>query len=258
LQKHDKHVKEIDALKTSHMKSSSETNGHHASMEQRVTFLEEKIRDSVEKHQKDLVAHRSKVEEVRGHLLDERSQREAHVSILDELRKSHSSVSSSLMERLDFLESSFSDTSNRHKQEIAAAHSQLDLLHNNFSDNTGARDALVREVESIKAALAKHSADVHGHLADERSQRDMWKTSIEDVKKAQSSHQSSLSDRVKKLERTFTDSSVRLAADVVAQQKTLCRRIDALDHRLNNDLGGLHELVNNDKHLRTKHYESVQ
>mmetsp|Transcript_28375 Transcript_28375/g.51223 ORF Transcript_28375/g.51223 Transcript_28375/m.51223 type:complete len:660 (+) Transcript_28375:57-2036(+) len=175
---HDHHGRELDGLKLA--------KEHHASLQERVVFLEKTIGDSADKH----TAHTRALEEVRkasdaakGHHSDQldRLSREKEA-----LHAKHASVE----ERLKFLETSLGDSADRHHQELKSTHSKIDQLHSKLADEQRNREHHQSSTKDI----------VNQHISREQEKRDR--------------DHASLQDRMKFLEKAIGDSADKHAREL--------------------------------------------
>lgn len=149
----EKHTNELDTIKAVHAKLVSESCGHaqnhgalstsmesvlkaHASIEDRISYIEKSTGDSLEKHAQEVTvlraAHSSgtkelfskqasmenKFEQLHGKIGEEQKERERHIVDLythkDHLERGHASME----ERLKFIEQEIGDSADRHLKEL--------------------------------------------------------------------------------------------------------------------------------------------
>lgn len=142
----------------------------HASMQQRMDFLEKALGDSADLHAKDLASAHGKLKELHGkmedHGLNARSEKNA--------RENHAS---SVGQRLDYLERAFGDSAdkhNKHMKEIQDAHGKLNELSGAHSGEKKARDehhaTLQQRLDYLEGAMGD-SADKHSKEIDDAAKR---------------------------------------------------------------------------------------
>eukprot|EP00913_Durusdinium_trenchii_P035683 g33388.t1 len=113
----DHHKKVMEEHKANHAKLASDVRAReasHATLADRLGYLEQRMGDSLEKHAQELAAAVAKMDAMHGRVSEERVAREAHVASLESLKKAHGSLASekqalekhhaTLAERIDYLE----------------------------------------------------------------------------------------------------------------------------------------------------------
>jgi len=192
-----KHAKELELLKDAHAKLATETKTQHgrvhdhltqekearevrhASVQERLSYIEKVLGDSVEKHER--------------HMQALEAQKAMHAKLANDV-KSKDAGHAGLHERVEQSEKVVRETAERHAQEIAAAHAKLDQLHGKLSDERAAREAHAASIDNLKKA--------HAALAQEKSMRD--------------THHASIGERLEYLEKVLGESADRHAREVEA------------------------------------------
>ncbi|CAE7769231.1 unnamed protein product [Symbiodinium sp. CCMP2592] len=192
----------IDQLKQNHAKRDA----HHASMAERLEYVEKMLGDSADRHSQELKAAHQKLEQVHGRLSAcERS----HNTLTEQQRAREVNLDAhhaTLKERVDYLEGAIGDSADRHSRELESlktAHSRLQSDSKAKEAHTDAHHANVGErlsflekaigstVDGLKKAHANHVSD----------------------QTARDAHHATLAERLDYLERMFGDS-----ADMHAKQ----------------------------------------
>jgi len=274
----------IGDLQRAHASLSTEKTqleAHHATLKERVDFLETTLGDNVDKHAKALDA-----------------LRKDHTKLLGESKVKHSQFEvqhSSVSDRLAYLEKLIGDSADRHKEELDSAHSKIETLHGRVSqcEASGRLVASLRQanasMSSEKEATEAHhssleeridylerimgdSADrhaqelqeahrkidsLHGRLSEERNSREGHHNQINDYlareKAAREAQHSTVQDRLEHLESYLGQSS----RDLQSQHGSFHSRLGVLEQRVGNELAELRETFNAEKHLRTQHQDAV-
>lgn len=279
--KHERHLQELQALHEKHadlkhlqvdmVRSRSEKDEHHASLQERVQFLEQAIGESADRHS----LHAQAVEEVRkahgavalelervsrekqslhaGHAtmserLDylERSlgdsadrhtkelsdAKSAHARTADEAKALHAKHAS-VEERLKYLEKSLGDSADRHMQELQGAHAKLEQLHLRVTDDSrqreqhAARDKDHRD--SSHASLEQRMKFIEktiGESADHHARE------LETHKGKREQAHANLEERLKYLEQTLGDSADRHSKLLEAHRKEMAEhKKDFVEHK---------------------------
>ncbi|CAJ1435730.1 unnamed protein product, partial [Effrenium voratum] len=168
----------------------------HASMEERLKFLEGLLGDNADKHSKGV---------------------EEHTKNVKVLQEKHAGLS----ERLDYLEKALGDSADKHTQETAAQQLKLEQLHGKLSDHQTSHEAyvaksqhlidrekearegnhasLVTRLNHLEELLTGHSKDHEGHRAGQAK--------LGQELKARATAHSSLEERLTYLEKSLGDSA---------------------------------------------------
>jgi len=207
---------------------------HHASLKERVDYLEGILNDSADKHKDSIDAAHAKITDVTGRLVAV----ERFGTAVQELKRSHSELfgkgnslesdHGSFKERLENIESMFGDVSNRHTKELkgmkglldkhASFHtkygSQLDALDKHREQHASIPERIAYIEQTIGDSADKHTADLaelHNKLAKEAAAREKHHGSIKDLiardKDARDGHHASLNERVDYLEGAMGDNA---------------------------------------------------
>jgi len=268
----DKHAEALEALKGNHSKlnktldqlhghikgEKDNREKHHATMEERVVFLETAVGDSADKHEKLsklLDSAHTSLKDIHGKHNGEKASREQHHA--------------SLQERLDFIEKRIGDSADQHNNHIndlsdvkeriklernardthaAAIKDQLDrhekarLAHHDsvkevLASERNAREAAHQSLQDMvhkeKNAREKHHATYSEFLDREKASREQHRNSIEDLlsreKAERLKHHETVGGRVDSLERTVGIFD-EIARKEQAERKAEFRRVwDAID-----------------------------
>lgn len=176
VEKHGGHISNLQRSHDTLAAKKAELEDSHASMGDRVSYLEQMLGDSVEKHAKELRA-----------LRDSHSK---HANDLDGLKSAHSTKHSSVDERLDYIEQVVGDSADKHAEELAQLKSFHDSLHGRLTACEG------------HGSVLNELRDGHGSLAAQKAQLEQ--------------HHASLKERVDYLEGLMNDSADRHAAKIDA------------------------------------------
>jgi chromosome segregation ATPase len=203
--KHDKHVRDFETLRKTlqDVKGRLEDHGnslssekatrdsHHATLAQRMDYIEKALGDSADKH-RDLEDLHKKLHDNHG----------SHKNEADVYRKRLETSHASMQQRVDFLEQAVGDSADKHAKELLAAHSQLKELHGRVADAHGqikdrdqhhatvqqrieylekafgdSRDLHDKHVREIEGLHARHK-DVDSNHANEKRAREEHHASI--------------------------------------------------------------------------------
>merc|ERR1712238_587648 len=107
----------------------------HASLPERMAFVEKLLGDSADKHAKELRALKA--------------AHDRHASDVSELKGGHA-AHATLPERINYLERLVGDSADKHAKEVAA----LQEAHRKFAESHGKQ---VKDVEGLKALHAHHA-----------------------------------------------------------------------------------------------------
>jgi len=203
LQAHEDEMKSIKDFHADLRNRHGASDQHHASMQQRVDYLEKMMGDSADKH----AAHVKQLEELRRSHDDSHGR---HANVAQALKDKHASVE----ERLKFLEQAIGDSADRHSQELKQTKTQLEALHGKLSDEQGRKHASLEEKVKYIEKLIGDSADEHAKKL-EAHKRDLedHKRNLDDHKmqaqsqKATVERHASFEQRLDFLERALGDSA---------------------------------------------------
>lgn len=278
------HGSQIDELKKSHANMTSQKTqleAQHATLKERVEYLESSIGESADRHNKALADMRS-----------------AHSKLSSDFKTkevSHNSVS----ERMAYLEKVIGDSAAKHAQEIAAAHAKIEAVHGRLATCEGHGshiDALKKAHSVLASDKAQHqehqvsmterldvvekalnnsaeraSKDVtslrtqidqlHNRLGDERQAREGHHAATDDhlirEKHAREVHQVSLEDRLRYLESYLGESAQKQAKDLQVHHGNLQQRLGHLEQQFGSELAELREHLNAEKNLRAQHADAI-
>lgn len=237
------HGATVSELKQAHSGLANEKSvlkSQHASLKERVDFLEGALADSAGNHAQMLEAAHAKLEHVHGRL----AACERNGAVLESLRKAHGELASgkaaldihhaTLEERLLHVEQRLGDSSERQAQEVALLNSKHDELHGRLTEERAARErhhGFLRELlgkhkdhgDAHQAAITERveylenlvgdNADKHAReLADHRN----LATKLASELKAREAHHGTMEQRLTKLESIHGDSATKLTQELRA------------------------------------------
>eukprot|EP00439_Symbiodinium_sp_Y106_P060305 s4578_g8.t3 len=228
LQAHEDEMKSIKDFHADLRNRHGASDQHHASMQQRVDYLEKMMGDSADKHAAHHASVQQRVDYLEKMMGDSADKHAAHVKQLEELRRSHDDSHgrhanvaqalkdkhASVEERLKFLEQAIGDSADRHSQELKQTKTQLEALHGKLSDEQGRKHASLEEKVKYIEKLIGDSADEHAKKL-EAHKRDLedHKRNLDDHKmqaqsqKATVERHASFEQRLDFLERALGDSA---------------------------------------------------
>jgi len=209
----EKHRSALDDIHKLHRCGQEQFEVHHASLQERLDYMEKLIGDSADKHQQI-------VKEIEGH-------KAIHYKLTGE-SQAHASHRVTIEERLEALETVASESAQVHGDELAAAHSKIEKLHGNMMDDRKAREAHQSSMrdqisKEAKARDAHHatvqerleyleqllgdSADKHEkHVKEIETLRCLHSKQASDAK-AREAHHASMTQRLEYLEGVLNDSA---------------------------------------------------
>eukprot|EP00435_Cladocopium_sp_Y103_P019798 s4945_g4.t2 len=131
----------LEDLKSSHANLSSDKSAldlHHATLKERVNYLESMMGDSADHHRKALEEHKAN----HAKLSNELRAREAnHAKLSNELRAREASHAT-LADRMSYIEQQMGDSFEKHAKDLAAAVAKMDAMHGRVSEERVAREAM--------------------------------------------------------------------------------------------------------------------
>lgn len=173
----NRNTKEIKALKASHEKQAATLAKHtdvfaahraqHAPLPDRISFLEQQIGDSADRHAAAVAELHDKFsQEQAAHEQHHGSVRELMAREMEDRGAHHATLS----ERLDYLESMVGDTADKHMQELAQVASGHHTLAGELRSREGQHGALVERVAGLEQGLSANTERVTAGLqaAEER------------------------------------------------------------------------------------------
>mmetsp|Transcript_83133 Transcript_83133/g.211624 ORF Transcript_83133/g.211624 Transcript_83133/m.211624 type:complete len:270 (+) Transcript_83133:3-812(+) len=131
----DKHADELQALKESHSKHGKDLDEHHATVQERIKYLEKSLGDSADKHTKELKALAA--------------AHDKHASDLSGIQAVHA-AHASLPERMDYMEKLLGDSADKHTLTLQA----LQDAHAKFQASHG---KTAKDLETMKVLQAHHA-----------------------------------------------------------------------------------------------------
>eukprot|EP00435_Cladocopium_sp_Y103_P017415 s4945_g4.t1 len=117
----------LEDLKSSHANLSSDKSAldlHHATLKERVNYLESMMGDSADHHRKALEEHKAN-----------------HAKLSNELRAREASHAT-LADRMSYIEQQMGDSFEKHAKDLAAAVAKMDAMHGRVSEERVAREAM--------------------------------------------------------------------------------------------------------------------
>mmetsp|Transcript_105874 Transcript_105874/g.265100 ORF Transcript_105874/g.265100 Transcript_105874/m.265100 type:complete len:978 (+) Transcript_105874:186-3119(+) len=251
----------VSELKKSHSGLATHKNdieNQHASLKDRVDFLEKLLGDSADKHAKLLEAAHTKVDQLQSRL----AACERSGAAVGDLKKAHSELAngkaalesnhSSMQDRLGYIEQLLGDSVDKHSKELEALKAAHDRQQASMSKHA-------KDVETLKAHSAhhltvaerlglleqalgetgnKHATEIasvskkaeqlHGKLSEERAQREKHHNSIRELiakeREQRDTHHMSVKQRVDYLESVIGDNAEKHAKEL-AETKTVAAKI---------------------------------
>jgi len=227
LQAHEDEMKSIKDFHADLRNRHGASDQHHASMQQRVDYLEKMMGDSADKHA-------------------------AHVKQLEELRRSHDDMRNrhgasdqhhaSVQQRVDFLEKIMGDSADKHAAHVKQLE-ELRRSHDDMRNRHGASDqhhASVQQRVDFLEKIMGDSADKHAahvkQLEELRRSHDDSHGRHANVAQALKDKHASVEERLKFLEQAIGDSADRHSQEL-KQTKT---QLEALHGKLSDEQGRKH------------------
>ncbi|CAK9113576.1 unnamed protein product [Durusdinium trenchii] len=186
------HARELQQVKSqvdqAHQKLGNPTKPqsslHHATMAERMEYLEKLMGDSADKHSSELGQAHTKLDQLRGRLTDLEAARDRHHAHIQELagrekeardkqhehhkellgreRAANEAHHASVAERLKYIEQLVGDSCERHSKEIQASHTRLETMHGRLvaCESDASHKSLRERVDFLEKLLGE-SADKH-------------------------------------------------------------------------------------------------
>ncbi|CAE7860007.1 unnamed protein product [Symbiodinium necroappetens] len=197
--KHVAHVKQLEELRRSHDDAhgrhanvAQALKDKHASVEERLKFLEQAIGDSADRHSQELKQAKMQLEALHGKLSDEQGHREG--------RDKHHAT---LEERMRYLEQALGDSADKHSRELKAHKDGRDKQHASLEEKVKYIEKLIGDSADEHAKkLEAHKRDLEDHkrnLDDHKMQAQSQKATVE--------RHASFEQRLDFLERALGDSA---------------------------------------------------
>ncbi|CAE7233360.1 unnamed protein product, partial [Symbiodinium microadriaticum] len=197
--KHVAHVKQLEELRRSHDDAhgrhanvAQALKDKHASVEERLKFLEQAIGDSADRHSQELKQTKMQLEALHGKLSDEQGLREG--------RDKHHAT---LEERMRYLEQALGDSADKHSRELKAHKDGRDKQHASLEEKVKYIEKLIGDSADEHAKkLEAHKRDLEDHkrnLDDHKMQAQSQKATVE--------RHASFEQRLDFLERALGDSA---------------------------------------------------
>jgi len=172
----------------------------HATIEQRLDYIEKTAGHSVEDHAKQLLAARNDIQSLHAHVAADRSAREKH----------HSTVE----QRVQGMEESFGTTVDKHARSVQALQQNLDDVLSQLNTHTTQRNHMedrIAQLEANRAGSAAHHAaqlenvsrtvqDFDSNLSDTKLQVQNLSAAFRSEMDARDSRHASVDARLKRIE----------------------------------------------------------
>jgi len=182
----DKHAEELEKLRAAHNKHEATVNKrfkdvdglqkaseHHASMAERIDYIEQQLGGSVD-------AHASEIDAVKA--LQSRHEKDfgRHAKELEALKASHAHHAS-LAERVTYVERQLGDSADTHARELEVAHQKLDhKVDQKFTELHERLASSVSELKKAHSGLASENGTLDAHHASLRERVDFLESAIGD------------------------------------------------------------------------------
>ncbi|CAK9114565.1 unnamed protein product [Durusdinium trenchii] len=160
------HEADLKLLKDSHadMKSSQGAKDqHHATLQQRVEYLEKIMGESADKH----TAHMKTLEELQGHRQDQLGRHSQMAESVERLRQEKEALHkrhSSMEERMRYLEQLMGDSADRHAKDLKAHKEVQGQQHASLEERMKYIEKVLGDsAEEHAKLLAKHKKDLEDH-----------------------------------------------------------------------------------------------
>ncbi|CAJ1435729.1 unnamed protein product [Effrenium voratum] len=292
------HGESLESLKKSTASLASgktRLEEHHASLGERVDYLEKALGDSADRHALEMASAHSKLAALHSRLGDEKEARERHASNTTENivkeRSTRETHHSSLEERLTYLETYLGESADKQgKSSVASRFEQKlkseifdlrELINNERQMRSRQGEAITEHLEAEKRArealeeavahhMANHKQSMENHekrvkeqFGHERTARERHFDHVEALvrqeKEARSQHHETHSENLQK-ESTAREATHKKFHDVLQKEKSLREQ----HHGHVQDLIGkeraarqqMEELLNRETQERTKHHET--
>ncbi|CAJ1432565.1 unnamed protein product [Effrenium voratum] len=227
------HHSDLKSLKDAHAdlrRDQSAKEQHHATLQQRVEYLEKLCGDSADKHSGQL----QQLEELRSGHEDAKSHMERLRQEKESLHKRHTGFE----ERIATLERFINDTHDKHSRELAEARTahgrvssdaqalkerhasveeRLKFLEQTLGDSADRHSQHAQELKQAKTQLDA----LHGKLGEEQSQR-----------QAREKHHSSLEERVRYMEQELGASADKHFRELKAHKESGEQKHSSLEERM--------------------------
>merc|ERR1712113_759224 len=105
---------------------------HHATLQERIAYLEKTLGDSADKHWIEIQALKA------AHAKHDTAHGK-YASDLDRLKAAHEKHAS-IEERINYIESVVKDSADKHAQELAGAHKKIDTLNGRLESDKSAHN----------------------------------------------------------------------------------------------------------------------
>ncbi|CAE7328362.1 unnamed protein product [Symbiodinium natans] len=276
-----------DSLKKDHHGSQVRLEEHHATLAQRLDFLEKAMGDSFEKHAKAHGASLDTLKKAHSSLQSLiLSRAQTHGEHIDTLKKAHNALTgskaqqdvthASLRERVDFLEASLGDNADKHGKalaELKASHAKM--LSGKVEPLIGAKGHMNRQ-RGVKPRLVR-PARVEGRLSErlqyiEQTLGDSLTKHAQELSDARAKlgemhtrvsqcevHGEHI-DSLKKAHTALAGNKVKLEEKLEEHHATLAERVNALEKELASTgakVDAAHSRVSDERAAREAHGASL-
>jgi len=148
---HDKHASML-TKHASQLEGFANHQEHHATIPERMAYVEQVLGDSADKHEAELAELHKKVAK------EAAAREKHHGSIKDLLAKEQDARNnhhSTLNERVDYLEGVLGDNADKHAREVAEIASGHQKLHGSLKSQGDGHGAFVERVNKLEKAFAE-------------------------------------------------------------------------------------------------------
>mmetsp|Transcript_36763 Transcript_36763/g.85400 ORF Transcript_36763/g.85400 Transcript_36763/m.85400 type:complete len:165 (-) Transcript_36763:84-578(-) len=127
----DKHAKEVATLKNAHethARTHKEHQAKHATLEDRMEYIEKAICDSADKHSAALMAQQAKLEQLHSKVGEAQKQHLQNANDLGSHREQLEQHHYALEERMAYIEKAIGDSADKHRRELEqlkSAHAKI-------------------------------------------------------------------------------------------------------------------------------------
>lgn len=177
---------DLESMRQAHVigaKEKAALQAHHASLAERVEYIEKTLGSSADRHAREVAAAHGRLDQLHSKLADEGASREAHhasvQAFLTREREAREMHQASIQERLVYLEDLLGESADKHAQDLqtqhTALHSRVGVLEQKLNDNfAGLRD----HVHSEKQLRAQHIESMAEQMASEKRARDALEQAV--------------------------------------------------------------------------------
>merc|ERR1719193_2167184 len=145
-EKHSGLIADLQKAHSGMLNDKAATDSHHATMKERVDYLENALGSSAEKHIKEVEALKA-----------------AHARLSTE-SKTRDSFHATITERVSFIEQQLGDSADKHTKALVEAQGKMDLLHGRLT-NCEAHGVAIDALKRTHASLAQDKATRETHYS---------------------------------------------------------------------------------------------